>query len=170
MKQAYNLKLLGVTVQVKPENTKGGLQWQYRFNYPARRGGKSYKGTLGSVNLLTKAMIQEVLLKKVQGIQVGPKPIKKHISEFVKIYMERHGENLASKGRREKIALDQFLKYAGDCLLDQITIGTVEDFIRERLKTVKAVNPKTKEQKTITPATINRDITALKSAFNKAIK
>lgn len=42
--------------------------------------------------------------------------------------------------------------------------------IRDRRKTVVEVDPKTKEETTLSPATINRDLCALKSAFNKAIK
>ena len=157
MKKNFNLNLLGVTVRVSAKQSRNGLQWYYRFIYPPRRGGKNHKGVLGPVHLLTKTMIQDALLRIIRDAQCEPPPKKEILSTLIDLFMKRHGNHLSSQGQREKQALDHFLKYAGDRHIDEITVGFVEDFMTERLRTVE-------------PSTVNRDMVALKSAFNKAIR
>ncbi len=156
-KQPFSLKILGVTVRVSQAKRDKGLLWAYHFQYPAQRGGKRYRGTIGSLATHTKTMISEILHRKIKEVQT-PQPQKSpRLSKLVEVFMNRHGYRLAKQGKREYQVLNQFLEIISDKPLNQIGMGTIDDYISVRLKTVQ-------------PSTVKREITVIKSAFYKAIK
>ena len=150
MKPPFSLKLLAVTARVTVCRTRHGLVWSYRLQYPPCRGGRRYKGTLGSVGVVTKTMVRDSLLRIIQRIQTGPQPSCMTLSQFIPVFMERHGSRLTQGGTREAQVFRQFLEFTGNRVLDQITLGTVEDYVTTRLQTVQ-------------PSTVNRELVVLKS-------
>ncbi len=99
------------------------------------------------------------------------------LDEFAKEYLEKYSR-MHKKPKvvvRDEVIIRNLLrKFAGKYLYD-ITPMMIEEYISERSDTVVAPanairrHIKPEDQKTISPATINRELACLKSMFNKAI-
>lgn len=154
--KTFSVNINGVTARVRIERSAKGLVWRYKFRYPAGRAGRQNEGTLGAVDLLTRAMIRTMLMDRIQQVMSGPPARQVLLSEAIKHYMERHGCHLSAGGQKEKAVLEAFKTFAGDRPLNDITLGLIEDHRATRMKVVET-------------STVNREMTAFKSFWNKAI-
>jgi len=144
----------------KPKNRK---TWSYRF----RVNGISYQGG----GFLSKTAARNVgERKRAQVLEGTYKPRKKKIpfrrlaKEYLKLAKHKSVEN-------DKYLSKHLLSYFGSYNLDQITPHTLERYRDKRLKEHPRCGKKGfTSGKTISPATVNREMGLLRRMFNAAIR
>ncbi len=153
MKAPFSLHILGVTARIYVEDSV----YKYRFMYPAQRNGKFYRGTIGSQTIFNKDKISKFLYHKIKEIQ-EPIPQKETLTGLIELYMTRHAYKLSKEGTREISVFNLFKAFTGNKFVDEINLGHIEDYVAHRLKAE------------LESSTINREMTVIKSLFNKGIK
>jgi len=155
--KAFSVNINGVTARIRIEQSARGAVWRYKLRYPPGRTGRQYEGTLGAADLLTRTMIRKMLMERIQEVISGPLPQRVHLSEAIRVYLERHACHLTMEGKRERAVLEGFKSFIGDRALEEITTASIDDYVAKRLSAIAA-------------STVNREMTTIKAMFGKAVR
>lgn len=95
------------------------------------------------------------------------RPVQVPFSEFADLFFERHSKPKKRSWKADAISLRHLKRFFGDKSLSAITQEMVEEYMAMRLGTVRGHN-QDGSPRYITPAGLNREISCLKTLFNKA--
>jgi len=132
--------------------------------------GKKLREHIGSSRPLAETVYKK---RKVQQAEGRFLDIKKEnrikFENFTDEYFELHCKvnNIKSFNTADKCNIKALKEHFSGLFLNEITPHKVQTFKSERARTVYQL--KDSKTKMITPATVNRQLTCLKSIFNKAI-
>jgi integrase len=138
----------------------GSRFWNYRFTFKGRRifGSTKQRGRKLAERIFDHERAQYILGEKIKEAQ--PVKLKTLIDEYLENYSRIH-----KRSYQEDVSLkNRVLSYFGDSMASEVT--------QENLERYKAVRRKKKigeTGKTVSGATINREINFLKGVFTKAI-
>lgn len=136
---------------------KHGSSWWIAFY----NHGKQVKERVGPIGLVTKGQAEQALKARMGEIVQGKFSLEKFrktisLGKLAEKYLQWIQEN--QKGfKREEIATKLFLGFIGDKGISEITSWYIEQYKSQR------------KQDGIKPSTINRELTVLRSMFNRAI-
>jgi len=153
---------------------RGDVYW-YKFI----RNGHRYRKSTGVQNKRTAEVIESAFRVALEKGDVGI-TARKAIPNFASAmrdfleWSEREHSAKPSTFRRYQISSIALLRFFTDTSLDSITADEVERYKAARLSQFKTVRGKGGKRKAtnkpIQPATINRELAALRAVFNHAIK
>jgi len=137
---------------------KHGKSWYIGFYTQ----GVQIKEKIGSVNLITKGVAEQALKVRMAEVIQGKfniESVKKYISleDLITKYLDWIKDNQKTS-TREKSVLKIFLNYIRQKRINEITTWDIEQYKSKRKKD------------SLKPSTINRELTVLKSMFNRAIE
>lgn len=118
-----------------------------------RKREKISKNKKLAENVLAKRKVE---IAEGKYLDVRSKRKKWRFLEFADEYYKYHCIHMKSRKKTHEVHLRVLRAYFGDKYLDQISVMGIEKF-------------KTKRIKEVSPATVNRALSCLKSLFNKAI-
>jgi integrase len=158
--EIYDTEMKGFTLRVQPTGTLIYLV-RYRWN------GKQTRVVIGKHPILTPAQARDDAKKILAGLIHGVDPsaneltqkkhtLKSFIEEEYSPWVEANPDHKDSKGTIKR--LRYFVSEYGKYFLEDINERIIEQWRTARLKAAR------------TPATINRDISVLKSLFTTAVK
>ncbi|MBI5197864.1 MAG: site-specific integrase [Nitrospirae bacterium] len=155
--KSFSVNINGVTAKIRIVQGANGTVCRYKFRYPARRIGRQYNGTLGAADLLTRAVIRQLLTDRIQEVVDGLVANRTRLGEAIRLYFERHACHLTTEGKRERAVLEGFKSFIGDRPLEEITTASIDDYVAQRLSAIAA-------------STVNRELTTIKAMFGKAVR
>ncbi len=154
---------------VKPKNDRNLIQkdgrWHIDFTFRGKRirqlGGYTKEQARNALAKLRIELLNERLgFKKAGG---DPVPFDAFADEFLEVYCKQNKRSW----KRDEILLDNLKRYFSGRSLQGIGSEDVERFkAGRRAERVKHYNAK--KSAPISPATVNRELTCLKTLFNKA--
>jgi len=118
-----------------------------------RKRGKISKNKKLAENVLAKRKVE---IAEGRYLNVRKKKTRWKFIDFANEYYKYHCANMKSRKKTHEVHLRVLRAYFKDKYLDQISVMDVEKF-------------KTKRINEVSPATVNRALSCLKSLFNKAI-
>lgn len=136
-----------------------------------RVNGRRKRRVIGPSKKLAESVLQKIKTEITEGryldIQKQEKVLFKDFAkEFVELYVKPHKRSWSSS---DKSYLGRLLPFMGNRYLHEITPALIEQYKSERLKTVIRATDDGKLVKTISPATINRELACLKCLFSRAV-
>lgn len=156
--EIYDGEMKGFTLRVQPTGTLIYLV-RYRLN------GKQTRTVIGKHPIFTPAQARDkarrILAGLVHGVDPGAKEValKKHtLKTFVEEEYRKCVETGHKDGKGTLKRLKYFIEEFGDCSLDGVNQRMIELWRAARIKAGLA------------PATVNRDISVLKSMFTTAVE
>lgn len=156
--EIYDTDMKGFTLRVQPSGTLIFLV-RYRWN------GKQTRVVIGRSPILTPAQARDdarkILAGLIHGVNPGAKElaVKKHtLKSFVEEEYSSWVEANHKDGKGTIKRVKYFVREYGDYCLEEIDQRMIEQWRMTRIKAGRAL------------ATINRDISVLKSMFTKAIE
>lgn len=164
--EVYDTEMKGFGLRVQPpskRNPKGAISFFVRYRY----NGKQTRRTIGKHPILTPAQARDKAKELLAGLvkdgedpAADKKAAKEHtlasyLSDVYGPWVQAHRKTGKSTLNRIEA---RFLPEFGKKLLGDITAWNIEKWRTTRLKDGKS------------PATVNRDLTALKAALSKAVE
>ncbi len=132
--------------------------------------GKKLREHIGSSKALAETVLKKRKVQQAEGKFLDKKKENRiKFEAFADEYFELHCKvnNKKSFDTADKCNIKVLKEFFSGLYLNEITPHKVQTFKSERAQTVYPL--KDGKAKTITPATVNRQLTCLKSMFNKAI-
>ena len=132
--------------------------------------GKKLREHIGSSLALAETVLKKRKVQQAEGKFLEIKKEEKvKFEDFADEYYELHCKvnNKKSFGTADKHNIKCLKSYFSGHYLQDITQHKVQSFKSERAKTVRTLE--SGKTKSISPTTVNRQLTCLKSIFNKAI-
>ena len=138
----------------------GSRFWNYRFSFRGKRifGSTKQRDRRLAQRIFEHERAQYVLGEKtteVRPVKLGVL-IDEYLSNYSRIHKRSYNDDVSLKNR--------VLSYFGDCMASEVTEETIE-----RYKSVRRQKKIGDTGKTVSGATINREINFLKGVFTKAI-
>ncbi len=132
--------------------------------------GRKCREHIGSSKSLAETVLQKRKVQMAEGKFLDKKEeVRIRFEDFADEYFELHCKvnNKKSFNTADKHNIKVLKAFFGGLCLDEITAHKVQTFKSERVKAFRTLSDGS--TKLITPTTVNRQLTCLKSMFNKAI-
>ena len=143
---------------------KRGRHFYYDFEFGGRRFRKSTKLTNQRAAENVESVLKTELIQGTHGLRPREQPplFEEYIERFLKRIEQPLAQNTIDLHNN---SLKFLLKWFKGKFLDQITKSTIEDYKANRAKDLK----KGSVNKTVSPATVNRELGTLKKILNMAV-
>ncbi len=143
--------------------------WWMCYKLPT---GEYVRESTGTVNKKSAESIyakQAVAIAENRYLDIR-RPSQVSFSEFADLFFERHSKPKKKSWKKcDTVYLRHLKRFFGDKCLSAITQEMVEEYIATRSTSIRGYNPD-KSPRYITPAGLNREISCLKTLFNKAVE
>lgn len=143
---------------------KRGKHFYYDFEFGGRRFRKSTQLTNQRAAEKVESVLKTELIQGTHGLRPREQPPL--FEEYVEIFLQRIEQPLAQNTiDLHNNSLKFLRKQFKETFLDQITKSMIEDYKTSRARDLK----KGSETKTVSPATVNRELGTLKKILNMAV-
>ena len=151
---------------------KGVLKRGDNYIIDYRDGNRRrHRQLIGPCKKLAEAALRKIKTEIAEGKYLD---VRKHenilfkdfAQEFLELHSKPHNRSWRSGAQS---CLSRLTPFFGNCYLHEITPALIAQYKSERLKTVIWTSDDGQHTRTVKPSTINRELTTLKCALNRAV-